>query len=325
MGRSMASSSSQRQLFLAMVWLSVTAALAISVQTLGINSAFGDNGQPVGEGIALDYPLAGPNVSKGNGPSELYAGLLWTVTGTRVTPADGFMGRATVEVDLQIANTLQVTGLRTSVRTLTLVSADGNTVTTSEFADIGPRLSFEPGETKSATVSFEVGFASNPDLANLTLRIAEPSRTPALIPLGGTPQTPTQPIVVAVDTTVKTPVTDPDRAGSKLVVTPDGAVIDVNAGPYRALEGQRLAVVKVALQRTEATTESSFLTPGFWSLDTSAGSMTPVLVAKGQAVAANADEITLVFAFPADAQNLTLVAARQADAARFPLVLPAAS
>ena len=53
------------------------------------------------------------------------------------------------------------------------------------------------------------------------------------------------------------------------------------------------------------------------------GDVAPVLVAKGQETALNANEVTLVFAFPADATDLSVVAAPQAEAAQFPLVLPA--
>ena len=68
---------------------------------------------------------------------------------------------------------------------------------------------------------------------------------------------------------------------------------------------------------------STFLTPDYWSLQSSTGAVAPVLVAQGQETASNANEVTLVFAFPAEATDLNVVAAPQAEAARFPLVLPA--
>jgi hypothetical protein len=320
----MASSTAQRQRLLVLVWVTVTAALAISVQTFGVGQAFGDNGAPApGEGIAVDYPLSPTVTTSSDAPSALYAGLLWSVTGTRVTPAEGFLGRAEVEVDLEVTNTLQRTPLRASEKLLALVTADGTTVPGAQFHESGTRLSLEPGETKTATASFEVGFSPDPDPATLSLRIAELSRVPALIPLGGAPAPAADPVFAAVDTTTIA-VADPDRSDRKIAVTPTGATIDVNAGPYRALEGKRMAVVKVVVQRAEISQDSTFLTAGYWSLDTSAGPVAPVLVAKGRPAAANADEVTLVFAFPADAQHLSLVAAPGAEAARFQIALPAA-
>ncbi|MDH4076993.1 MAG: hypothetical protein OEW29_13740, partial [Acidimicrobiia bacterium] len=185
------------------------------------------------------------------------------------------------------------------------------------------RMAIAPGETARVSVGFDVGFTANPDPAALSLRIAEPSRTPALIPLAGQPDDAPAPILAAVDTEPAA-LADPDHDGRQIVVNPTGARIDVNAGPIRALDGQRVAVVKVNLQRASVKEDSTFLTPDFWSLQSSAGAVAPVLVAKGQETASNANEVTLVFAFPAEATDLNVVAAPQAEVARFPLVLPVA-
>jgi hypothetical protein len=323
MGRSMATTSSQRQLFLAMVWTVTTALVAGAIQIFGVDQAFGDDGEPALAGIAVEYPLSGPDPADLDTPSALYAGLMWSVVETRVTPANGFMGRAAVEVDLEITNTLTLTPLRASENILSLVSADGNGVAETHFQDAGAHLSLEPGQTRSVTIAYKVGFTPNPDPATLSLRIGEPSRTPALIPLSG-PQAPLPSTIFAAVATEARALADPDDSGRQIVVTPSAASIDINAGPYRARDGERLAVIKVDLQRTEVSEDSRFLTPDYWSLESSAGTVAPVLVARSpEAPATNADEVTLVFAFPADAQNLNVVAAPDAEAVRFPLVLPA--
>lgn len=322
MGRSMVNPGSQRQLVLAVVWLAVTALLIVTLQTFGINQAFGDDGLPAGATIAVEYPLAPPETGAGDNPSALYAGLDWAVLDTRVTPADGFLARATVELDLAITNTLRLTTLRASENELSLVAADGNTVTETHFQDAPTRLSIGPGETAQVTIAFDIGFTANPDPATLSLRVGEPSRTPALIPLGGQAADAPAPVLAAVDTEPAA-LADPDRDGRKIVVNPTGARIDVNAGPFRALDGQRVAVVKVNIQRASVEENSTFLTPDYWSLQSSTGAVAPVLVAQGQETASNANEVTLVFAFPAEATDLNVVAAPQAEAARFPLVLPA--
>ncbi|MDH4349478.1 MAG: hypothetical protein OEW17_11775 [Gemmatimonadota bacterium] len=323
MGRSMVNSGSQRQVVLAVVWLAATALLIVSLQTFGINQAFGDDGLPAAATIAVEYPLTPPETEESDHPSALYAGLQWAVLDTRITPADGFLGRARVDLDLTITNTLRLTTLRASENELSLVAADGNAVTETRFEDAPSRMAIAPGETARVSVGFDVGFTANPDPAALSLRIAEPSRTPALIPLAGQPDDAPAPILAAVDTEPAA-LADPDHDGRQIVVNPTGARIDVNAGPIRALDGQRVAVVKVNLQRASVKEDSTFLTPDFWSLQSSAGAVAPVLVAKGQETASNANEVTLVFAFPAEATDLNVVAAPQAEVARFPLVLPVA-
>ena len=100
MGRSMVNSASQRQLVLAAVWVVTTVVLITGLQTFGINQAFGDDGLPAQATIATEYPLEGPDPADVDSPAALYAGLMWSVLDTRVTPADGFLGRARVDVDL---------------------------------------------------------------------------------------------------------------------------------------------------------------------------------------------------------------------------------
>jgi len=319
----MVNSGSQRQLVLAVVWLAATALLIVGLQTFGINQAFGDDGLPASATIAVEYPLTPPETDSGDDPSALYAGLQWSVIDTRVTPADGFLGRARVDLDLAVTNTLRLTTLRASENELSLVAADGNAVTETHFEDAPTRLSIAPGETARVAVGFDIGFTANPDPSTLSLRIGEPSRTPALIPLAGQPVEAPSPVMAAVDTE-PTALADPDHGGRQIVVNPTGARIDVNAGPFRALDGQRVAVVKVNLQRASVQEDSTFLTPDYWSLQSSAGAVAPVLVAKGEETASNANEVTLVFAFPAEATDLNVVAAPHAEAARFPLVLPTA-
>lgn len=352
MGRSMASSSSQRQLLLAVIWVAVSALLAVALQTLGVNQAFGDDGSPALTGMAVEYPLAGPNPAAQSKPSALYAGLMVTVTDTRVTPATDFLNRAKVEVDLDVTNTLKLTQLRMPASMLSLVSSDGNVVTRPHFANAGTRLNLDPGQTDSVTVVFAVSFTPNPDPASLTLQIGEINRIPATIPVAGTaapsdaapgdaaPATAPAgspgdqgavdgaaagPVYAAVDATPSA-LTDPDNATRQIVVQPEAATVDVNAGPYRAATGERLAVVKVVLQRAAINDDSTFLTPAYWALESSAGSSQAVLAARGAPAASNADEVTLVFDFPADAQNLKLVAAAgRPEATGFALVLPLAS
>ncbi len=323
MGWSMVSTSSQRQFMLALVWLATTATLAVGLQLFDSNQAFGDDGQSAVVGMAVEYPLAGPDPAAESLPSALYAGLMWSVVETRVTPAQGLMDRAEVQVDLKVRNTLAVTQLRAPASMLALVSSESPVVIGARLVDAGRRLAVEPDDTKTVTAVFELGFSPNPSLDTLSLRIGEPNRVPAIIALGPTSAAAASTVFVAVETT-PTAAPDPDDSSRQIVVQPSAASIDINAGPYRAAEDERLAVVKVVLQRVEVTDESTFLTPGYWALEASTGTVAPVLVARGAEAAANADEVTLVFTFPADAQNLSLVAGPgQPQAVSFSVVVPA--
>lgn len=314
---------SQRQLSSTLVWAVVTACLVLVIQAVGIQQAFGDDGEPAVAGIAAEYPLAGPEALEGDDLQALYGGLTWSVVDTRITPAEGLLGRARVELDLAVTNILNLTDVRVSDAMLALVSDAGETATDTSFQNQGTRLSIGPGDTADVTVAFVVGFHPDPDPATLSLRVAEPGRLPLLIPLGGQDASPTeQPFFAAVDT-VGRALVDPDDPARRIVIAPIGARVDVNAGPLRAPDGQRLVVVKLDLQRAVRNDAAPYLTAPWWTLDTSVGPVPPLLVApQPDGVGDNPNEVTLVFAYPADAVDLVVVADPTGEAARIPIVLP---
>lgn len=316
---------SGRRVLLTTVFVSVAVVLALLLQSAGIDGAFGDSGHPSEATMATEYPLTPPDPAAEPAPSALYAGVMWSVLGTDVTPGEGFLHPATVTVHLRLQNTLTLTAVRVADSLLTLTSTAGPLVTDALFTDAGRRVTLEPGQGREVSAAFTVTSMANPDPATLSLQIAEPSHVPAWIPL--TTRPPAAPTAIRIDID-RSPVAlpDPDRAGRQIVATPAGASLGIDAGPLRALATDHLFVIKVNLQRASINADSTFLTPAYWALQSSAGTSQAMLVAPGSKVGSNANELTLVFDVPVDAQQLQLVAAAgRPEATAIALSIPAES
>ncbi|MCP4228200.1 MAG: hypothetical protein GY773_33035 [Actinomycetia bacterium] len=306
-----------------MVWLVVTALLLIAFQSVGVPRALGDEGDTTADSTASDYPLVGADPSEEALPSVLYAGVMWSLVDVRVTPTEELLGRALIEVDVTMTNTLAVTALRASDRLVTLKTDDGETVISGHFDDAGPRLTIEPGQTLAVTIVFSTGHDQDPDPASLTMEITEPNRVPASIPLAGAEPELQIPVFAAVDSTA-TALQDPDDASRQVVVEPQAATLDINGGPYRAALGEQLVLVKVLVQRSAASESSGYLDTSFWALQADGASLAPLVVSRTAQPASNADEVTLLFAFSVDAEGLALQAGLGGpEPASFALVAPA--
>lgn len=310
------------QLFFPIVWLLTTSLLVLVLQTIGVPQAVGDAGAASVTNVASDFPLTGIDPAEVEVPSVLYAGVLWSVGESRATDVDGLLERASVEIDATLTNTLESAQLRVPDSTVSLLSTEGPVVTDGRFVDAGARLTLDPGESVEVTIRFELGYTQHPELSTLALQIAEPNRVPASIQLGRAQLDEQRPLFAAVDTGPAR-ITDPDDASRQIVVEPSAASIDVNAGPYRAAIGERLAVVKVRVQRAETTDTPGFLDYGFWALDADGTPTRAILVARSPESASNADEVTLLFAFAEGVEELELIAGADTDApARFVIVIP---
>jgi hypothetical protein len=319
MEREATAEGSRSQLFFPLVWVACTVVLLVSFQSIGVPRALGDR---VEAAVASDYPLAGADPSAEPLPSVLYSGVMWSLVETRITPTDELLGHAVIDVDLLVRNTLVTTPLRVSDRMLSIVDISGAEVTGGGFTHDRSRVTLVPGEVKAVTVSFSTGHDKDPDPANLSLVIAEPNRVAAVLPLGGHGPDNEPPVYMAVESTA-TILEDPDDPQRQIVVEPQAATLDVNAGPYRAAMGEELAVAKVVVQRSSALDSSSYLQTSYWALDADGTPVAPLVVTRTSQPASNADEVTLLFAFPAEAEDLVLVAgAGGPDAATFALVTP---
>ncbi len=247
---------------------------------------------------------------------------MWSLVDVRVTSTDELLGLAVVEVDVTMTNTLAITGLRVSDRLVSLRTEDGETTIGGHFDDIGSRHTIEPGQTLAATIIFSTSHDRDPDPADLILEITEPSRVPASIPLAGAEPDVEPPVFVAVDSTA-TQLPDPDDVSRQVVIEPQAATLDVNGGPYRAAIGEQLTLVKVLVQRSTASDSSGYLDSSYWALQADGAVIAPLIVTRTSQPASNADEVTLLFAFPVDADNLALQAGLGgSEQASFALVAP---
>jgi hypothetical protein len=309
------------QLFLVGIWLVATLLLVAATQVIGASEAAGS----FTTGASSDFVLVGADPDDEPFPSALYGGLMWSVVEARVTPAPELLVPSRVEVDLNITNTLSETQLRVPDSMVALVALDGSDASDGRFVGGDGRLSISPGDTIEVTATFRVGFSDDPDATELGLRIMEPSRIPVTIPLDGAQPQTEYPVLAAIDTSPAV-LTDPDDGQRQIVIEPQAAAIDINAGPYRAADGDLLAIVQVLVQRTASDDTSRFLDTDYWAVQTGDGPIAPILATRTDQPASNADQVTLLFSFPADAaaDPLELVASANSDdeSASFPIVLP---
>lgn len=319
MGREATPYESKSQLFFAFVWLAVTALLLAVFQSVGTPQAFGSETTLPS---SSEFQLVGPDPSDESLPSVLNGGVLWSVVDVEVTPTDDFLGRAVINVNLELTNTLAETRLRASVRDVGLVTADGFELPAGRFVDAGPRVTIEPGAREEVTLRVLTGHDREPEPADLTLVISESNRIPASIPLDGTRPEQEAPILLAVEATPSS-MPDPDDATRQVVVELRAGSIGVNAGPYRAAVGERLAVLKVNVQRADSSETSAILGPDFWSLSVDGEPFDPIAVTS-ESSAADGEEVTLLFAFPDDASAFRLSAGLDGGpSSDFALVTPA--
>ncbi|MFV0525069.1 MAG: hypothetical protein ACK5RL_11280 [Acidimicrobiales bacterium] len=245
-----------------------------------------------------------------------YAGVSWTIGEVVVEPATGLLDKAAVEVDVTLTNTLHQSSIRLSPSIATLVAADGGTATDARFVNEGRRLVVEPGETVNATLRYVEGFSRNPDPNDLALVVGKQGREPLTLPLTGTPSMPLAQMASIGDNPVAVP--DPGNPSGSVVVIPESAVITLDAGQFRAAEGEELIVVTTTVQVDPD--EAAIGTPGFWGLDVDDVDVVP-LVVHAERQAAGSQRVVILFAVPNTAESMTLVAAPDSDdPARYPLI-----
>lgn len=315
------SRTSKKQLWYAMIWLATTLTMVAALQLVGVSEAAGDQ-KGFDSSAPPDFALTTVTVDEDAEPSALYGGVLWTVTGTRVEASEGVLSRAVVEIDVDLANTLTRTQLRVPDGMVTLQDTESGKVATGmRFVDEGNLVSIEPAETAQVTLQFEVGFSKDPPVESLALVIGEQNRVPATIPLGGSGASDVN-VVQAAIAMDPAQLADPDDASRSVVVEPRTVVIGINAGPYRAEIGERLAVVTVDVQRTSSDGQRLYDNT-FWGLQADDVIQPPVVVARSGQPAVSTDEITLLFSFPETAGDLSLVVGgTDTEGARFPIVIP---
>lgn len=297
---------SKSQLFFAFIWLITTTVLLVAFQTIGIPQALGEGQSALVDTGAGDYALGGPEPADHDLPSVVHAGVRWSMVETRVTPTDELLGRAVIDVDVLVENTLTGVSARIPERSVALVTKAGETIGTGRLVDQRSRLTVPPGETVALTISFVTGLERDPNPNSLALRIGDPARVPSVLPLVGQPTDEDAPVFVAIDDRAVR-LDDPDDAERQIVVAAEAAAFSLNAGPYRAAEGERLALVTAIVERAVSSDEATYLDTSYWGFVSDKGVEPAIMVARTSQPASNADAVILLFAFPDDAEDFGLV------------------
>lgn len=296
-----------------MAWVAISTTLLIGLLTVGVESAAGEQFEVVG--VVDAAPLPAASSPSEQYPSVVYAGMVWSLTESRVIPrTEDAFSRPWIVVELLATNIADDGELRVREGDLSIVMDDGSNHPTErlERTASSSRFSVSPGKTKAVTAVFELRTNRDPNPADLQLQIAEPGRIPAFLPLVGEPDEPMYPVEADISDEPAT-ITDPDDPSRQLILVPDSASVDIETGPYRAAMGERLSVIEVSVQRAAVDNDAAYLHPEFWRLDVGTERLTPIRVVRVGQSAVNTDGIKLLFVFVAGPTEMTLTAAANTD------------
>ena len=300
------------------MWLVTTTTLLVGLFTIGIESAAGNPYEVVlveraEVETAPDAPLR---------PTVMYSGMEWSLSDVRVVPrSDEFGSRPLLVMEALTRNTTD-RPLRVRESDLRIVDFDGIVHSVDRF-DTGRSVSsfqVEPGEVAATTVVFKLQLTEDPVLEELVFQISEPGRVPALLPLVGSAIDSGFPVEGTISSEAAA-IDDPDDADRQLVLRPGSAHVDLDFGPYRAAPDEQLTIIEVFVQRAAATPESGFFQPEFWTLEVDGREIQPSRVEQSQQVAANEDEVTLLFILHPDdnTDQMILTAGTDDSSTAFPI------
>lgn len=295
------------------LWVAISTILLVAVLTVGVESAAGDQFEVVDVVKATTLP-ASPSPQE-QYPSVMYAGMVWSLTEARLIPrTDDAFSRPFIVTELLATNVTADTELRARKGDLAVMLADGSIHPAKwlERTASSVRFSVDPGRTEAVTAVFELIANRDPNLWTVQLRITEPGRIPALLPLDGEPVEPMYPLEAGIEGGPAT-ITDPDDPTRQMIVEANSASVDIDAAPYRAAIGERLGVIEVSVQRASGNANAAYLDEEFWRLDVGAERLTPIRVVKVGQPAVNTDEVRLLFVFAAGPTEMTLTAAANTD------------
>lgn len=263
---------SQRSMFTA--WLAVTGALILVATLVSLDTSTGlALNQADAGSVDPSSPVAVATAS-GNEDSIVYGSLEWTLIETRLVPSgDESLSRPVVIVEMVARNLDGNHQARARRRDMALILEDGTRAPMHRFEHTPStnRIAVDPGQVMPVTLVFKPVVTRDPWLDDLALEIAEDNRRPALLPFSGSPPPRVYPIptsITAISDRIQIP------AGRSVVeIALVGANVDINAGPYRARQDEKLIVVQVAVDgiaATGETTSSAAVAPwarrDFWQL-----------------------------------------------------------
>ncbi len=310
----------------AMAWMLITAFLVAGF-TIGYENLAGDRLRVriEAEGPQTVAATTAPRRSEAERYRSIeYGGTVWSVTKARLAPrSDDRLSYPVVAIEALVTNTTADTVLRVRRSDISMVWPDGRRDVADRFDDAEDRsvVAIQPGDTASLTVVFEPMVIVDPVLAELTLEIAEPGRTPASMPMVGPVPESAYPILGSID---GEPArwNDETGFGPPLVIEPDSVAVDVNAGAYRAAAGHRLVLIEATVNRSDPSPDAGWLSPGFWRLELGEESLAPARVQLAEASTDGSTRVSLLFIVGESEADMTLaVGARSLDPARFAVAL----
>ncbi len=239
-------------------WLATTGALLIvsllisvdATTGISLNQAGANNPDPANP-VATELASADPDL-----PSIVYGSMQWTLIDSRLVPREKeAFSQPVVILDMVVRNLDGEYQGRARSRDVVLILEDGTRATLDRFEHTPStyRIAVDPGQAIPVTLVFKPAVTIDPWLPDLVLQIGEQHHRPADLALDGT-----LPAEVFPRATTVTPASRTDN----VVVT--DAVIDINAGPYRARLDEQL--VKVDVEVTGLATLDGEVSRGFWQL-----------------------------------------------------------
>ncbi|MEM7325279.1 MAG: hypothetical protein AAF531_19475 [Actinomycetota bacterium] len=314
------SSESRGFSYLLVVWFVLTSYLVLGFVAVGASSASGDPFTLVNVTVPGSAPpVAGPTVAAPvlpaaaeQYPSLVYGGVTWSILESRlVSGSVTESNRPIVVVEAVVVNTTTDVTLRVRDSDVALVWPGGRREQVTRFEQLSGATSFslDPGQPRDLTLVFKPQVNIDPDLAVLALEIAEPGRIPGHLPLLG----PADPVPYPQSATIEQTVAAESRLGRmpSLMASPLRAVLDINAGPYRAANGQRLVLVDLAIRRpdgaAEPTSPADHLAREYWRLTIDGRTIAPSRVVQSDGSAVDRETVSLLFVVAAETTDAALV------------------
>ena len=138
---------------------------------------------------ALTAPAsAAADLNRRLGSPALYGEIGWTVVGSRLVSRNSEVtDRPIVITEVVVSNASQSVGARIRAADVGLVLEDASLEPVDRFEFIDDRrvFSLSPRESLLVILVFKPDLEEDPDLASLTLSVAEPGRVPLLLPIVG--------------------------------------------------------------------------------------------------------------------------------------------
>lgn len=262
-----------------------------------------------------------------DGPiTATYAGVAWTVHDARITdepPESGDPDDATyLYLDIEVENTLESTSL-SFPRDLFAVRHEAGEVSRSEGLltdDLDSSIEVEPGEVTSGELVFVLE-SDDVEVAELTLRIAESGKVPAILPLVGEPPVP-HPADADISGDLET-VTSSTVGDVDVDVEPLEAAVGLDRGSRRSDEGTFFVFVVVRAHGLTDAGGGTVIDADMFRLEVDGVPRSPDdvdgtgLLREGEAI-----DLRAAFSVPQDVGELTLlVGDPDGDRARYPVRL----